>query len=168
MAPDRNLDRHTVLQIVPAVLRFRLPRNLELTCLRCRSFLRRALFATDPIRSKRAIRELGHRHVDHEVATSSRYGDDHRVISQARLGRAPRRKISAKCLSSRSRSFPDSAACHPKCHRASSGWYSLTRHSQARAFGPRRLPGPCIEMRSSCLVRPVLYGELPAHGSPLP
>jgi hypothetical protein len=62
---------------------------------------------------------IGHRHVDHEVATSSRYGDDHRVISQARLGATwscPKAQDSAKCLSGRSRSFPDSAACHPKCH----------------------------------------------------
>jgi hypothetical protein len=164
LAPDRNLDRHTVLQIVPAGLRFRAPRNLELTCLRCRSFLQRALFATDPIRSQRAIRELGPRHVDHEVATSSRYGDDHRVISQARLGRAPRRKIRRSVCPADPDHF---RACHPRCHRASSGWYSLTRHSQARAFGPRQLPGPCIEMRSSCLVRPGLYGGLPAHGSAL-
>ena len=165
MAPDRNLDRHTVLQIVPAVLRFRSPRNLELTCLRCRSFLRPATVRHGSDKKPARYTRLGHRHVDHEVAISSRYGDNHRVISQARLGRAPRRKIRRRGCPANPDYF---RACHPKCHRASSGWYSLTRHSQARAFGPRRLPGPRIEMRSSCLVRPGLYGGLPAHGSALP
>jgi hypothetical protein len=72
----------------------------------------------------------------------------------------PKAEDSAKCLSSRSRSFPDS---RPKCHRPSSGWYSLTRHSQARAFGPRRLPfhaSRCVQVAWSVRVCTVGYQHI--------
>ena len=50
-------------------------------------------FTTRPIRGQRAIRKLGHRHVQNNVAFDPRHRDHQWIVSDSWLLRAPRGKI---------------------------------------------------------------------------
>ena len=51
------------------------------------------LLPAHAVRAERAVRELRHRHVEHDVARGARHGDDERVVADERDRRAPRRDV---------------------------------------------------------------------------